>query len=123
VSSDAVLALGALAACAAVALDPTRAASGPILCPFRLATGIECPACGSVRAWVAATSGDVGAALDHNAFAVVLLVATVVLVAWRVVSSIAPMPRPDVGRLLASPAMLVAVSAWVAWWAVGLPGA
>lgn len=123
VSSDAVLALGALAACTALLLDPTSAANGPVLCPFRLVTGIECPACGSVRAWVAATNGDVGAALAHNALAVGLLAATLVLVSWRLASLVAPIPRPDVGRLLASLPMLAAVAAWVAWWSVGLPGA
>lgn len=65
--------LAALGACAVVAVvDPNRAGVYPT-CPFRLATGLDCPGCGTLRAVHALTRGDVALALDHNVLTVLLL--------------------------------------------------
>ena len=55
------------------------------VCPFRLATGWPCPACGSTRAVVAILRGDFGEALRLNPYGYVLcaLAATVIpLLVW-----------------------------------------
>ena len=62
------------AAWAAVAvLRPTD--SGPTPCPWRTLTGLDCPFCGATRAAASLAHGDVTAALDHNAFFVLLILA------------------------------------------------
>ena len=54
-------------------LDPeTRGALSPG-CPFRAATGLDCPGCGATRAVYALTRGDVARAADHNLLAVAAL--------------------------------------------------
>jgi len=40
-----------LAVLAAAALPASLAREGPVLCPFRRATGRPCPACGLTRSW------------------------------------------------------------------------
>lgn len=73
------VALGALGACAVLTVvDPNVPGRLP-LCPFRLATGFDCPGCGSLRAMHALTRGDVVAAMDHNVVTVLLLVALVLV--------------------------------------------
>lgn len=39
---------------------------GVVLCPFHAATGLDCPACGSLRAVAALGRGNVVHAADHN---------------------------------------------------------
>jgi hypothetical protein len=60
-----------VAGCAAVALvDPRR---GPTICPFKLATGLDCPGCGGTRAAHDLMRGDLVGALDHNVLAVIAI--------------------------------------------------
>lgn len=47
----------------AAAVDPT---DGPVICPFRLTTGLDCPLCGATRALHAFATGHPLRALDHN---------------------------------------------------------
>jgi Protein of unknown function (DUF2752) len=69
---------GALAT--AVLLPPARVESGPVLCPFRLLTGLPCPTCGLTRSWVHTAHGDLAAAIaDHPVGPLVLLLAVVAL--------------------------------------------
>ncbi len=113
--ADALLALAAGCACAAAMLDPAAVVDGPVVCPFRLATGLPCPGCGSVRAWTAAAHGDAAAALAFNPFATITFAAVVVLVAWRLVAGITRIRRPDLGRLAASVPTRAFVGAWIVW--------
>lgn len=71
-------ALGTVAAAAVVTLvDPNQPGRYPS-CPTRLLTGLDCPACGTLRGLHELSQGHVGAALGHN----VLLLAAVPLGLW-----------------------------------------
>ncbi|GAB2657007.1 hypothetical protein GCM10027169_20720 [Gordonia jinhuaensis] len=65
----------------AAAVSPAQAAHGPVLCPFRLATGLPCPGCGLTRSWVALAHGDVAGAFALNLFGPPTMV---LAVAWLV---------------------------------------
>jgi hypothetical protein len=66
-AAGAVVVLGAACAVSA-AIDPS---GGPVLCPFRVATGLDCPLCGATRAAHHLFRGDVVGALGLNALFVV----------------------------------------------------
>lgn len=60
-----------VAGCAVVGIvDPSR---GPTICPFKLATGLDCPGCGGTRAAHDLVRGDLVGALDHNVLAVIAI--------------------------------------------------
>jgi len=124
-STDVTLAGGAAALVAACVLSPAASDAGPVVCPFRLVTGLPCPGCGSVRAWTAFAHGDVAAALGHNPFAVGLFVLTTAAIAWRIASVVDPqrVPRPDLDRILRQPVALAVLGVWVAWGVVRAIGA
>ena len=59
-----LVALGVLGAgVVAAVVDPT---DGPAVCPFRLATGLDCPLCGATRAVHSFATGHPLRAMDHN---------------------------------------------------------
>ncbi|MFG2808076.1 DUF2752 domain-containing protein [Streptomyces massasporeus] len=71
------LLLAAVALATALA-DPAR--SGPFpACPFRAATGLDCPGCGSLRALHELTRGHMAAAADYNALLLAFLPVGVVV--------------------------------------------
>ena len=75
-----------LAASAFVALvDPNEPGHYP-LCPTKYLTGLDCPGCGGLRATHDLLHGDIAAALDHNAFVVLVVIPAMVLLwaAWLV---------------------------------------
>ena len=60
-----------LGGCVALALvDPS---DGPTVCPFKAATGLDCPGCGGTRAVHQLFTGHLGAALSFNVLAVLAL--------------------------------------------------
>ena len=75
---------------------------GRILCPFRLATGLDCPFCGGTRATHSFLNAEVGRAFDHNvlvAFLVPVALAIGVLLLWRGITGRGwrvPMPSRNV---------------------------
>lgn len=75
-----VTALSASAIAVAAAVSPAQAAHGPVLCPFRRATGLPCPGCGLTRSWVDLLHGRVGDAMAANPFGIVALAAAAALV-------------------------------------------
>lgn len=54
-------------------LDPNSSTNAFPLCPLRYLTGIDCPACGGLRAAFSLTRGDVLQAADHNLLFMVAL--------------------------------------------------
>lgn len=80
-------------------------------CPFRAATGLPCPACGSTRAVRAALAGDFGRSLYLNPLPFLLAGVGAVLLwrAWRT-------PRAPAPRNLSDRAVLGVVGAVLAYW-------
>ncbi len=77
--------VGAAALATAGFVPESMSTTGPVLCPFRLITGLPCPGCGLSRSWVAVGHGDIHQAFAYNAFgpismAFVASLVTVVLV-------------------------------------------
>ena len=62
-------------------VDPT---GGPVLCPFRAATGLACPGCGATRMMHRLMIGDLARAFRYNPLAFVLLPLT----AWWLFASL-----------------------------------
>jgi hypothetical protein len=76
IAAPVVVGAAALATCVGFALvDPD---GGPVLCPFRAATGLACPGCGSTRMLHRLATGDPAGAFLLNPLAFVMLP----LVAW-----------------------------------------
>ena len=46
--------------------------TGPILCPFRLITGHQCPFCGTTRSFGALVQGDVAGSIAYNPMGILL---------------------------------------------------
>lgn len=96
-------------------LSPDRIADGPVICPFRLLTGLPCPTCGMTRSWVHALHGQWSDSWGSNAFGLLLLVATLataLVVGWARVRGSAP-PRLD--ALLRRPVSIAVLAAWGAF--------
>src|SRR5262245_47384122 len=68
-----VAALSAAGLVVARVVTPGQAQHGPVLCPFRLATGLPCPGCGLTRSWVDLMHGRVGDAMVANPFGIVVM--------------------------------------------------
>ena len=86
----AVLAAAALTLLALV--DPSTTTLLPP-CPFRLATGFLCPACGTGRALHALLHGELGRALRLNPLAVAALPFLLAALAAKAVRPGEPLPR------------------------------
>jgi hypothetical protein len=102
--SGAVLLTGALGYVGLV--DPHKPDSVFPICPFRLLTGWNCPACGGLRMMHDVLHGDLAAAITDNVF---LLVGIPMLAGWvllrrRSDKSVFPVPMVAI--------VLVAMLAW-----------
>lgn len=110
-------ALGVVTATAYIrAVDPNQPGHYP-LCPTLALLGIDCPGCGGLRATHALANGDIGAALDHNAFFVVLVPVLMGLWAvwlYRAWTGMSPprTPRREVISRAAPMVLLVAMMAF-----------
>lgn len=117
VSTPSMLRLLAVASAAAlicaVSLSPEQAADGPVVCPFRLLTGLPCPGCGMTRAWVFAMHGQLRPALAANPFVVVALPAAIALIVGVAVAAVRRRQPPDVRPILSSLAVRLVLIAWV----------
>jgi hypothetical protein len=103
-----------LGACGVLAIvDP---ADGPTLCPFKLATGLDCPGCGATRAAHALLRGDLLGAADHNVLALVAFP----LVAWGLFTWMTRAFRgPRVATFVPSPVLTVVAAVVVlGFWVV-----
>ena len=109
----AAAAAGAVAG--AAALDPASIESGPVLCPFRLLTGLPCPGCGLTRSWVYLVHGHWSDGFSANPFGALALVAVLAFVVTVAVAVIRRVPIPDIGRLLTSRGLLVVGVVWIVY--------
>jgi len=77
--------------------------TGPILCPFRLITGHQCPFCGTTRSFGALVAGDISGSIAYNPSGILL---SIVILFWMI-----------------SPAKLRAVRVRIAqaWWRISEP--
>jgi hypothetical protein len=71
--------LGAATLAASFAYAPW-AESGPVLCPFRLLTGLPCPGCGLTRSFCAMAHGNWHSAMGFHLFGPALFVAVAICV-------------------------------------------
>lgn len=95
-------------------VDPHKPDSVFPVCPFRLLTGWNCPACGALRMTHDVLHGDLAAAITDNVF---LLAGIPVLAGWILLR------RRREKSLLPMPAAVTVVIAIVAWTVVrNLPG-
>ncbi|CAB4797351.1 unannotated protein [freshwater metagenome] len=75
---------------------------GSTLCPFRLATGLDCPFCGGTRATHSFLNAHIGPAFDHNVLVAVFVPVALlvgVLLLWRGITGRGwrvPMPSRNV---------------------------
>jgi hypothetical protein len=95
-------------------VDPHKPGSIFPICPFRLLTGWNCPACGGLRMVHDVLHGDLAAAISDNVF---LLVGIPVLAGWILLR------RRSGKSLMSLPAATTVVIATLAWTVVrNLPG-
>jgi hypothetical protein len=59
----------------------------PVLCPFRLATGLPCPFCGLTRSMLAAGGGDWETSLQLSPLGPVVLVLAAPILVWIAVAT------------------------------------
>jgi Protein of unknown function (DUF2752) len=85
-------------------VDPHKPDSVFPMCPFRLLTGWNCPACGGLRMVHDVLHGDLAAAITDNVF---LLVGIPILAGWILLRR-----RSDRSPLPATATFLVAMLAW-----------
>jgi hypothetical protein len=106
------LAVGALAYVGLA--DPHRPGSLFPPCPFKLLTGLNCPACGGLRMTHDLLHGDLAAAVVDNVFLLIGLPALALWVLWRVKQG---------QRAFTLPAIVVIAVAAIAWTVVrNMPG-
>ena len=95
-------------------VDPHRSGSVFPACPFKLLTGLNCPACGGLRMTHDLLHGDLAAAAVDNVF---LLVGLPALLAWVLVRWRARRP------MFTTPAIAVIAVLVVTWTVIrNLPG-
>ena len=102
------LALGAVLAARLVPRGLVH--GGPTVCPFRLATGRPCPACGITRSWSAATRLDVRESVAWHPLGIPTVLGALAIGAGMVPATI---DEPTARRWAAAGAAV-----WLAVWAV-----
>jgi hypothetical protein len=108
-------AAGSAALAIACVVSPARVESGPVVCPFRLITGLPCPGCGLTRSWVFIAHGDLGAALRANPFGYLAMAAAIALVAAVVGAVVRGRPIPSMSPVVRSRPFLVVFGCWLAF--------
>ena len=121
--------VSALAAAGVAAVGAGLLASGghgPVLCPFRLATGGYCPACGMTRAVGRLARGDLAGSWQMHPFLLLIVGQAVVAgAAWAVLElqrrrSDAPNPMPALLRRRANTLQLLNGGLLLALWVTRL---
>ena len=110
-----------VAATAVAALaNPDTIEDGPVICPFRLMTGLPCPGCGLTRAWVYLVHGRLEESLSANPFGMISFALGVALVVMVVRALVRRRPLPDLARVLRSPAFYALGAVWAVFGVVRL---
>ena len=117
-----VAAFGVAAVGVACVRSPATIEDGPILCPFRLITGLSCPGCGLTRSWVYTMHGDWAAAFGANMFGPLLIAAVVVLAAVVVGRRIRRRPPPALEVIARNRVTYAVLGVWLAYAVVRLIG-
>jgi hypothetical protein len=112
-STLALAGVGAGAVVVAALADPASIEDGPVLCPFRLMTGLPCPGCGLTRSWVYLVHGEWSDAVAANPFGFVTLGATIVLMLWVVQALVRRRPLPSLARVVRSRSFKAVVTMWI----------
>lgn len=116
--APALVGIAALGGCVTIGLvDPT---GGPVLCPFRAATGLYCPGCGSTRMLHHVFTGRFDLAIGDNPLALLMLP----LMLWWVVAGLtawAGGPRWTQPRFTANQTWALAVGIGLFWILRNLP--
>lgn len=108
--------VGGGAVVAAFVIPTSVVGEGPVLCPFRLATGLPCPGCGLTRSWVAAAHGDLSTAFADNVFGPVSLVAVALaVVAAGMLRVVAPARTTVLVRVARSRVVYAVAAVWVVY--------
>ena len=108
-------AVGALTASAL--LSPSTVNEGPVLCPVRRTTELECPGCGLTRAFVSLTHGDLDAALGFHPFSPLVYAVLIGVLLWALVPKRwRPLPIEGPWLRLWRIAAPTVVVIWLAWW-------
>lgn len=86
---------------------------GPVLCPWRLTTGLPCAGCGLTRAFVHLSHGDFRQAIAFNLLSPLIYLG---LIAWWLYNGVSlalgQNPRA-VPRWLSLPSLLIVLSYWL----------
>lgn len=106
---------GAAAIAVAAALDPAVVADGPVICPFRLLSGLPCPGCGLTRSWVYLMHGHWSDAVAANPFGILSLLSVVAVIVAVVVALVRRQPVPELGRFTRHRLVWVVLAGWVAF--------
>ncbi|MGU3293673.1 DUF2752 domain-containing protein [Williamsia sp. M5A3_1d] len=109
-------AVGAGAIAAAITLPRSMSSSGPVLCPFRMVTGLPCPGCGLTRSWIALGHGDVGTAFSYNAFGPISMAFVAAMVVLTLaVAVVGPTRIGRVAGVVRHPLVWLVAGAWIAY--------
>jgi hypothetical protein len=108
------------ALCASAALEPSEVRAGPVVCPFRMVTGLPCPGCGMTRAWVLLAHGRPDAAMLANPFVLLVMPAAVLWVLVTLSALVRRRPAPDPAKLMRSAALRTVACGWLAFAVVRL---
>lgn len=118
--SRAVPAVALASVCAVAGVATTAADDGPVLCPYRAATGGWCPGCGCTRALGSIVRFDLSAAYHLNPFMFAVLAQAFALVGWITAApdrALAWWGRHDIHVLQANIALALVI--WAARIAAG----
>ncbi len=110
-----VAGLGAAAVAGALMVDPASSEAGPVICPFRLLTGLPCPGCGLTRSWIYLLHGQWTDGLVANPFGIVALTATVALITAVLAAVVRGRELPSLDAVMSSPAVRGGALVWVAF--------
>ncbi|TYL55530.1 DUF2752 domain-containing protein [Nocardioides sp. BGMRC 2183] len=104
---------GVVALTASVFFSPETIEDGPVLCPFRLLTGLPCPGCGLTRSWVYATHGWWRESFLAHPFGLLSIAVVLTLAVLVVRARVTGRSGPDVDRWVRHPLVITIAASWL----------